>query len=47
MKVYLITLRAEVDDDADLPPGGIKEAIYDAGDDLPFGFDITSVTEEK
>lgn len=39
--VYTVTLRVEADED--VTPEQIRQEIYDAGTDLPFGFDVTAV----
>ncbi|MFJ2961148.1 hypothetical protein ACIPIC_02425 [Streptomyces collinus] len=44
MKVYTLTVRVESDDD--LTAEQIREELYMAGGDVPFGFDITSIEEE-
>lgn len=41
MKVYTLVMRIEADDD--LTPEDIKGELYDAGADVPFGFEITKV----
>lgn len=46
MKVYTLTMRIEVDDEDDPTPQDIRDAFYDAGGDLPFGFDITTIEKE-
>jgi predicted DNA-binding transcriptional regulator AlpA len=43
MKTYTVTMRIEAD--SDVTPEQVRQEIYDAGSDLPFGFDITSVEE--
>ncbi|MFH8483624.1 hypothetical protein [Streptomyces sp. NPDC018055] len=45
MKTYILTMRIEADDDVN--PDQIREELYDAGGDVPFGFDITAVTETE
>ncbi|MGW2739149.1 hypothetical protein ACWC4D_33740 [Streptomyces sp. NPDC001288] len=45
MKTYILTMRVEADDDVN--EAQIREEIYDACPDVPFGFEITSVSEEK
>ena len=42
--VYVVTLRVEAD--AEVTPEQIRQEIYDACPDVPFGFDITSVEPE-
>jgi predicted DNA-binding transcriptional regulator AlpA len=44
MKVYTVTLRVETD--SDVTPDQIRQEIYDACPDVPFGFEITSVEQE-
>lgn len=46
MKAYTLLMRIEVGDDEELTPDLIKNEIYDACPDVPFGFDITSIREE-
>ncbi|WP_157874565.1 hypothetical protein [Streptomyces sp. AcH 505] len=43
MKTYTLTMRIEADDDANAEQ--IREELYDAAGDVPFGFDITEVSE--
>jgi predicted DNA-binding transcriptional regulator AlpA len=43
MKTYVLTMRIEAD--SEVTPEQIRQEIYDAGTDLPFGFDITGVEE--
>ncbi|MCQ1575343.1 hypothetical protein [Streptomyces parvus] len=43
MKNYILTMRIEADDDVN--PDRIREELYDAGGDVPFGFAITAVAE--
>lgn len=43
MKTYILTMRIEAD--SDVPPERIRQEIYDAGADLPFGFDITGIED--
>lgn len=43
MKTYTLTMRIEADDD--VAPEQIREAIYDAGVDVPFGFEVTALEE--
>lgn len=45
MKIYTLTMRIETDDE--ITAERIRAEIYNAGEDLPFGFDITdcSITE--
>lgn len=45
MKTYTLTMRIEADDD--INEEQIKEEILDACPDVPFGFDITSVEEQR
>jgi predicted DNA-binding transcriptional regulator AlpA len=44
MKTYVLTLRIEAD--SEVTPEQIRQEIYDACADVPFGFDITSVEQE-
>ncbi|MFE4915867.1 hypothetical protein ACFRCX_30650 [Streptomyces sp. NPDC056652] len=44
MKTYVLTMRIEADDAVDADR--IREEIYDATEDVPFGFDITDITEQ-
>lgn len=44
MSVYTVTLRVEAD--SEVTPERIRQEIYDAGEDVPFGFDITSIEPE-
>jgi hypothetical protein len=43
MKTYTLTMRIEAGEE--VTPEQIRQEVYDAGADLPFGFDITSVEE--
>lgn len=47
MKHYTLIMSIEVDgeDADDLGPEEIRTLVYEAGGDMPFGFDITSVEE--
>ncbi|MFI9154518.1 helix-turn-helix transcriptional regulator [Streptomyces sp. NPDC053367] len=45
MSVYTVTLRVEAD--SEVTPEQIRQEIYDAGSELPFGFDITEVSEAQ
>lgn len=42
--VYVVTLRVEAD--AEVTPEQIRQEIYDAASEVPFGFDVTSVEPE-
>jgi hypothetical protein len=44
MTTYIVTLRVEADDD--ITPDQVRNEIYDAAEDVSFGFDVTSVAEE-
>jgi hypothetical protein len=44
MKVYTLTMRIEADDDVN--DAQIREEIYDACGDVPFGFDIKTIEQE-
>ena len=44
MATYLVTLKVEAD--AEVTPDQIRQEIYDACPDVPFGFDVVSVEEE-
>jgi hypothetical protein len=44
MAVYTVTMRVEAD--AEVTPEQIRQEIYDACPDVPFGFDVTSVEPE-
>lgn len=41
MSVYTVTLRVEAD--SEVTPEQIRQEVYDACSDVPFGFDVTSV----
>ncbi|MFB7461265.1 helix-turn-helix transcriptional regulator [Streptomyces sp. NPDC056188] len=41
MSVYAVTLRVEAE--SEVTPEQIRQEIYNAGENLPFGFDITGV----
>ncbi|MFI8499484.1 hypothetical protein ACIGFK_13445 [Streptomyces sp. NPDC085524] len=43
MKTYTLTMTIEADDD--VPPAQIREELYDACGDVPFGFEITAIEE--
>ena len=43
MKVYTLTMRIEAEDD--VTPDQIRMELYGSTDDVPFGFDITTITE--
>lgn len=45
MKTYILTMRIEADDD--INEEQIKEEIYDACPDVPFGFEITACEERR
>lgn len=44
MKTFILTMRIQADDDVTAEQ--IREEIYDACPDVPFGFDITSITAQ-
>ena len=44
MSTYVVTLRVEAD--SEVTPDQIRQEIYDACPDVPFGFDITSIEPE-
>ncbi|WP_257001841.1 VWA domain-containing protein [Streptomyces albidoflavus] len=44
MKTYRLTMRIEAGDE--IEPARVRQAIYDACDDAPFGFQVVAVTEE-
>ncbi|WP_237280592.1 helix-turn-helix transcriptional regulator [Streptomyces caniscabiei] len=44
MQTYVLTMRIEAD--AEVTPEQIRQEIYDACPDVPFGFEITSVEAE-
>lgn len=44
MKIYTLTMRIEAEDD--ISPNQIRDEIYDACEDVPFGFDIKTVAGE-
>jgi predicted DNA-binding transcriptional regulator AlpA len=44
MKTFILTMRIEAGED--VTPEQIRQEIYDAASDVPFGFDITSVEPE-
>lgn len=43
MKIFVLTMRIEADGDVNAEQ--IREEIYDACPDVPFGFDVTSIEE--
>lgn len=43
MRVYTLTMRLKADDD--ITPDQIRDELYGAAEDVPFGFDITAITE--
>lgn len=43
MATYTLTMHIEAD--GDVTPAQIREELHDAAEDVPFGFDITAVTE--
>ena len=45
MATYTVTIRIDVED-PDNTPDWIREEIYDACQDAPFGMDITNIREE-
>jgi predicted DNA-binding transcriptional regulator AlpA len=45
MAVYTLTMRIEAD--PEVTPEQIRQEIYDACPDVPFGFDITSIEGEQ
>ncbi|MGW4670105.1 helix-turn-helix transcriptional regulator [Streptomyces sp. NPDC004324] len=44
MNTYTVTLKVEVD--SDVTPDQIRQEIYDACPDVPFGFDVVSIEPE-
>ncbi|MCM3822270.1 hypothetical protein ACP4TB_28800 [Streptomyces sp. DR3-1] len=44
MKTYRLTMRIEAGDE--IEPARIRQEIYNACDDVPFGFEVVDVTEE-
>lgn len=44
MSTYVVTLKVEAD--SEVTPDQIRQEIYDACPDVPFGFDITSIEPE-
>lgn len=45
MPIYTLTMRIEAD--SDVTPDQIREELYDAATDVPFGFDITAINETE
>jgi len=45
MSTYVVTLKVEAD--AEMTPEQIRQEIYDACPDVPFGFDVTAVEEAQ
>ena len=45
MKTYTLTMRIEAEDDVTVDQ--MRTEIYDACEDVPFGFDIKTVVEES
>lgn len=43
MKTYTLTMTIEADDDVN--PAQIRDELYNAGGDVPFGFEITTIEE--
>ena len=43
MKTYTLTMTVEADEEVTLAQ--IREELYDAGGDVPFGFEITAIEE--
>lgn len=43
MKRFILTMRIEADDDVD--EGLIREEVYNAGEEVPFGFDVVEIRE--
>ncbi|WP_405531474.1 hypothetical protein OG592_26905 [Streptomyces avidinii] len=43
MKTYTLTMTIEADDE--VTPAEIRNELYDAGGDVPFGFEITAIEE--
>jgi predicted DNA-binding transcriptional regulator AlpA len=41
MSTYTVTLKVEAD--SEVTPEQIRQEIYDAGEDVPFGFDVVSI----
>jgi hypothetical protein len=45
VKVYTLVMCIEADDD--ISPEQIKAELYEAADDVPFGFDITDIRGQE
>ena len=45
MKTYTLTMRIEAD--SEVTPEQIRQEVYDACGDVPFGFDVTAVEEAQ
>ena len=47
MKAYIVRIRVEIDDEdiEELGEQQIRDLFYDAGGEMPFGFDVTQVAE--
>jgi predicted transcriptional regulator len=44
MSTYVVTLKVEAD--SEVTQEQIRQEIYDAGEDVPFGFDVVSIEPE-
>ncbi|MEU7317469.1 hypothetical protein [Streptomyces sp. NPDC007083] len=44
MRTFTLTMRIQAEDSID--PEQIREEVYDAGEDVPFSFDITDIAED-
>lgn len=47
MKIWTLTMRIETEDEDNFTDVDIRSAVYEAGGDLPFGFDITDVRGQE
>ncbi|MFJ6238910.1 hypothetical protein ACIQH0_33065 [Streptomyces griseus] len=43
MPTYILTMRIEAE--SDVTPDQIRDELYNAAEDVPFGFDVTTITE--
>ncbi len=42
-----MTIRVETDEADDIVEQDIRDLFYDAGDDMPFSFDITEIKKDE
>jgi len=45
MPTYTLTM--SIESDSDITPDQIRDELYNAGENVPFSFDITTITETE